>query len=199
MTTRTKAAPNAKLTPDQVLEIRRLKGEATYKVIAARFGIDASLVCQIMQRDIWRWLKEPAKALALLIVAAAAGAQPMPTCEMPIQKAISQYAPTPPRTDCGYQLDYLITFQKVKDGYLLMTNPEYGPDVSRDLVFLKTSRTLELHQRLSGNAAYVAPVTYQALDGFERTVPGFMAVPAGDRPSVPEVEPAVTKLIGGAR
>jgi hypothetical protein len=42
-----------KLTRDQVLEIRRLRGTATLSVLAARFGVDRNTISRIYSGEIW--------------------------------------------------------------------------------------------------------------------------------------------------
>jgi predicted HicB family RNase H-like nuclease len=44
---------NAKLTVDQVLHIRSLKGSKPYKEIAAKFNVRSITIYQIMNRKSW--------------------------------------------------------------------------------------------------------------------------------------------------
>lgn len=47
---------SAKLTEDDVREIRRLRGEVPQKVLAARYGVVVSHICGIQRRHEWAWL-----------------------------------------------------------------------------------------------------------------------------------------------
>lgn len=46
----------AKLTEQQVLEIRALDGKEKLSVIARRYDVNPSVVSQIMSRAVWAWL-----------------------------------------------------------------------------------------------------------------------------------------------
>jgi hypothetical protein len=48
----------AKLTSQDVLTLRRLKGSARHRDLAARFGISQAYVSRILTRKSWAWLSE---------------------------------------------------------------------------------------------------------------------------------------------
>src|ERR1700733_62302 len=82
MKKRTHAMPHAKLTEADVLKIRQLKG-SPQKLVAAAFGIHITRVSQIMNDQAWRWLKNTARAVTLLIVVSAtAHAEPSELLKM---------------------------------------------------------------------------------------------------------------------
>jgi len=53
-------AGNNKLSAEQALEIRRLRGSMTCKEIGALYGIDPSYVSKIQRGVLWGWLKDSA-------------------------------------------------------------------------------------------------------------------------------------------
>lgn len=51
---------NAKLTSDQVVEIRALyaRGKVTYAMLGARFGVHKSVICKIIHRELWAHVQD---------------------------------------------------------------------------------------------------------------------------------------------
>lgn len=186
MNKRTRTAPHAKLTADQVLEIRRLAGTSPQWVIAKAFGVTDALVSQIINGRAWRWLKDAARMSALLIVGVAAAAaadqselyKMLNSCDVSVGTFLN--ANTQPRTDCDYQLTNVVVLQKLKDGFLLSGDFEMG-GTEPGVIFLKTKAPLPQGTRFAGEKVHPAGTyKYTGIDGFEKQVWAFdVVIPDG--------------------
>jgi hypothetical protein len=85
------------------------------------------------------------------------------------------------KKDTLYVMRNFKIIQKIKDGYLITTEPiiwSSGSSMEFNVAFLKTQKKLPADVLISGYVIYSGDYKYNALNGFEQIVP-LLKVPAG--------------------